>query len=511
MYEFVDTNKAGSKSSLPSEALQIDGTYIENLIDGYRTLYVTGRELLGSEISEREIDLVDGSEYTGKRDTTRSITVGYQLLCTSPREFQEKFNKLSGILNKEQAKLIFADEPDKYFIGTKSSVGDVEPGRMNVKGEFTFYCCDPCKYSSAEKQFPGVQQDGYQTITIQNNGTEWADVDYEITHKHENGYIGLVSQYGVIQLGKTEEADGEDYQQSETLFSVADGQFTAPQLAAFPKGIATCLPLNCSQEGTLASKIEHGENVVYLADRGGGGGIWKGQSITKRFSDSEGNETAKNFFLYIRHAMNLGKPQQVGTTQFMVTTRDKKNIAGIEFHKNNLSDYCDVRLYVNGEMKDSFHISVNATGNMNAYAGWESGRNSITKSGRNIIFYVDGKERPFSVPEVENMEAYEASAYICSLDGFEPITTQCIRGFGFRKDNVDKHADIPNRYRAGDVVRINGESTNVYINDMIARGDEITGTDYFKVPPGTTEVQFCYSSFSSPPPTVKAKIREVYL
>ena len=65
MYEFVDTNQAGSKSSLPSEALQIDGTYIENLIDGYRTLYVTGRELLGSEISEREIDLVDGSEYTG--------------------------------------------------------------------------------------------------------------------------------------------------------------------------------------------------------------------------------------------------------------------------------------------------------------------------------------------------------------------------------------------------------------------------------------------------------------
>ena len=40
MYEFVDTNQAGSKNSLPSEALQIDGEYIENLIDGYRTLYV---------------------------------------------------------------------------------------------------------------------------------------------------------------------------------------------------------------------------------------------------------------------------------------------------------------------------------------------------------------------------------------------------------------------------------------------------------------------------------------
>ena len=183
--------RRGSKSSLPSEALQIDGAYIENLIDGYRTLYVTGRELLGSEISEREIDLVDGSEYTGKRDTTRSITVGYQLLCTSPREFQGKFNKLSGILNKEQAKLIFADEPDKYFIGTKSSVGDVEPGRLNVKGEFTFYCCDPRKYSAAEKSFTAHQESGYQTLTIVNGGTESVPVSYDITHNHENGFIGI--------------------------------------------------------------------------------------------------------------------------------------------------------------------------------------------------------------------------------------------------------------------------------------------------------------------------------
>ncbi len=264
MYEFVDTNQAGSKSSLPSEALQIDGAYIENLIDGYRTLYVTGRELLGSEISEREIDLVDGSEYTGKRDTTRSITVGYQLLgyrtlyvtgrellgseisereidlvdgseytgkrdttrsitvgyqllCTSPREFQEKFNKLSGILNKEQAKLIFADEPDKYFIGTKSSVGDVEPGRLNVKSEFTFYCCDPRKYSAAEKSFTAHQESGYQTLTIVNGGTESVPVSYDITHNHENGFIGIASKYGAIQLGKIEEADGEDYKASEIL------------------------------------------------------------------------------------------------------------------------------------------------------------------------------------------------------------------------------------------------------------------------------------------------------
>ena len=266
MYEFVDTNKAGSKSSLPSEALQIDGAYIENLIDGYRTLYVTGRELLGSEISEREIDLVDGSEYTGKRDTTRSITVGYQLLCTSPREFQEKFNKLSGILNKEQAKLIFADEPDKYFIGTKSSVGDVEPGRLNVKSEFTFYCCDPRKYSAAEKSFTAHQESGYQTLTIVNGGTESVPVSYDITHNHENGFIGIASKYGAIQLGKTEEADGEDYKASEIL---SEGY----SLFQDDHGTSYQNPENTTQ-GALEVRNVAGYNVMALKGGQATSGYW---------------------------------------------------------------------------------------------------------------------------------------------------------------------------------------------------------------------------------------------
>lgn len=97
MYDFIDTGEVGSENSLPSEALQIDGEYIENLIDGYRTLYVSGRELLESEITDREIDGISGSEYLESRNVTRNITVGYQLLCKTTREFRDKFNKLSSI------------------------------------------------------------------------------------------------------------------------------------------------------------------------------------------------------------------------------------------------------------------------------------------------------------------------------------------------------------------------------------------------------------------------------
>ena len=44
MYEFIDTTEFLDSVSLPSEALKINGEYIENQVTGYRTLYVSGRE-----------------------------------------------------------------------------------------------------------------------------------------------------------------------------------------------------------------------------------------------------------------------------------------------------------------------------------------------------------------------------------------------------------------------------------------------------------------------------------
>ena len=61
MYNFIDTTEALGGTSLPSEALKINGEYIENLISGYRTLSVTGREALSSELTHFETGVRDGS------------------------------------------------------------------------------------------------------------------------------------------------------------------------------------------------------------------------------------------------------------------------------------------------------------------------------------------------------------------------------------------------------------------------------------------------------------------
>ena len=68
MYNFVDTvEHSSSAGTLPAEAVSVNGKYIENVIQGYRTMYVTGRELLESEIKEQQIGYTDGPVYTGQR------------------------------------------------------------------------------------------------------------------------------------------------------------------------------------------------------------------------------------------------------------------------------------------------------------------------------------------------------------------------------------------------------------------------------------------------------------
>ena len=165
MYQFVDTTESGSDLSLPSEAMSINGTYIENVITGYRTLQVTGRELLESQIEELENGYSDGSRFLNKRRMQRNIIVVYQLLSDSPEDFREKFNELNRLLDQDEATLVFADEPDKHFIGTKSEIRDVDGGLLNVTGEFTMYCTDPFKYGEEVSVSAGTA--GSKEVSVQ--------------------------------------------------------------------------------------------------------------------------------------------------------------------------------------------------------------------------------------------------------------------------------------------------------------------------------------------------------
>lgn len=386
----------------------------------------------------------------------------------------------------------------------------LEENDMYSTGTVTWLVPDGVAYSTAEKSFTGIQQNGCQTIAIQNSGTEWADVDYEITHQHENGFIGLVSQYGVIQLGKVEEVDGEDYKASEVLF---DGY----SLFQDDHGTSYQNPENTTQ-GTLEVRNVAGYDVMVLKGGQATSGYWNGGMKTLTIPlDSEGKRGAKNFYCYTQHWFEAGLMGQTGAQTIAFLTGDNKVICSMSINKSDcVGNTAYVDWYAPGDRKIktlNFQPTSYEGNPFNLKMG--GGHNDFLKEDDRIRIFWYGQYYYFTIPEIKDMECEKIQVWIGqwgSRDlGNQLVTHNYLKKIWFRKDNVEKYRDVPNRYRAGDVVTIDGESTRVYVNGMQAKGDEITGTDYFKVPPGTTEVQFCYSSFSSPPPQIKAKIREVYL
>ena len=237
MYRFVDITETSEGITLPSEAMQINGEYLEDLVPGYRTLSVSGREALSPEIESFHTGIRDGSSRKSRRYPERIITVKYQLISKSNEEFREAYNKLGGVLNTEDAQLIFRDEPDKYFIGTPSLVEEVEQGRNAVVGELEFLCLDPFKYSVVEyeaipdmlqgsilldyrgtyKSFPILEADFYRETDTSADGS----ASNLSTGKGDCGFVAFFNETKkIIQLGDPDEADTENkYQKSQTLVS----------------------------------------------------------------------------------------------------------------------------------------------------------------------------------------------------------------------------------------------------------------------------------------------------
>ena len=449
----------------------------------------------------------NGSDFAYTSYESKQIVMPF----TIEGNLEEKYDALQKALKvDEPKKLVFGNVPNKCFYAIPSGTLEFsEETEFLGEGTITWLIPDGVAYSVGEFSFDGVQKDGYQTITIQNNGTEWADVDYEIAHQHENGFIGLVSQYGVIQLGKQEEADGENYEASEELFN-------GYSLFQDDHGNSYQNPENTTQ-GTLEVKNVAGYNVMALKGGQSTSGYWNGGMKTLTIpADSEGRRGAKNFYCYTQHWFETGLMGQTGAQTIAFLTGDNKVICAMSINKSDAAgNTARIEWFAPGNTlirREEFQPTAYEGNPFNLKMGCH---NDFLKEGEKLRIFWYGTYMERNIPEIKDMECEKIQIWIGQW-GDRNLTNQYVthnylKSIRFRKDNVDKYKDVPNRYRAGDVVSIDGESTKVYVNGMPAKGDEINGSNYPKVPPGTTEVQFCYSSFSSPPPHIKAKIREVYL
>lgn len=197
MYDFHDLGPVTTGDEtlfIPSEALMISGKTIEEQIDGYQTLTVTGRGPLAYAINSEDVDGSDGKHYIDAYLADRPLGITYRLVADTAADMMDKLDKLSTILANKQADCSFKDQPDWHFTVTLSGTTDPEEGKLDAKGSFILTASDPHKYSASQSLSGATIDFGSKTgqlISIEYTPTATAT---DITIASSKGYaIKLVN------------------------------------------------------------------------------------------------------------------------------------------------------------------------------------------------------------------------------------------------------------------------------------------------------------------------------
>lgn len=417
----------------------------------------------------------------------------------------EKYDKLCAALNVDEPKeLVFSSVPDRMFYAVPSGDFDFEQISMFGSGTINWIVVDGLAHSTTEKTFQASENvSGVLEATITNSGTESVPVSYDITHHHENGFIGIVSEYGILQYGSVDEADDEAAEKSEVLLKYTNcDDFDA---MTNKKGILASND-NFPMEGSFTG-YEDGWLRLQTA---GSGSSWHGAARQVTLpADSSGNSGAVNFKAEASIWFQTSKATELGLLEFVIGDENNEHLASIHIVKASESDsMCSAIFQVQANEKKRIRYEPNADSETNS----KNGLISISKSGELFEFVFGGKTYPFRVPEATEKKGLTITIFIGQYaNNVNPVSNMAFGKMSFRKDNVQYRVDIPNRYAEGDVITIDGDTTKMYVNGVPALGDEVKGSKHFHVPPGESKIQFYFSDFCDPAPDVTVRIREAYL
>ena len=475
----------------------VDITKYITVLDGFTVHSGTNWDPSCASVSGKS-----GESFTHTRYKAKVIPMPFAI----KGDINTKYDEISKVLSVSEPKeLIFSNISDRMFYAIPK--GDFEFTEVNKTsgiGTITWLVPDGLAHSTTEKTFEAsANSDGVLEATVVNNGTVSVPVSYEIVHNHENGFIGIVSEYGILQYGSADEADDEAREKSETLL-----KYTKPSdynAMTEGKGI-----LASNDTFPMTGKLTGYEDGWLRMQSSGSGSSWHGAARQVTLpADSSGNSGAVNFKLDANILFQTSKATEMGLLELVVGDENGEHLASIHIVKSSKSDsMCSAIFQVQAVEKGRVKYEPNASSATNS----KNGLVSIGKSGELFEFVFGGKTYPFRVPEAAEKKGLSITIFIGQYGSdVNPVRNMAFGKMSFRKDKVQYRVDIPNRYADGDVITIDGETTKMYVNGVIALGDEVKGSTHFHVPPGESKIQFYFSDFCNPAPDVTVRIREAYL
>ena len=468
MYNFKDTTDHSTPIKvLPSEAVMINGVYLENVIDGYRTLYVKGRESLSPEVELGEVGVRDGAYLKNKRFPARVLTIGYQIVANTTGDFNLAFQKLNDYLNVEDAEIIFADETDKFLTGTPSGYEQVPEGQLSVKSEFTIVCTDPFKYSTTEYEVAPTLDDG-ATFLVDYQGTYPAypvlQTDFYKNSAKGNtdgdcGFVAFSTQNeDVLQFGYVAEPEYVNETVQKLIDSQTDTWNEKKCLINEPFDTLTGWSNNNGYTGSIyylaggtpAVNFLNGgtDKAVYASDYGSGS-QWHGTTVKRSIPNDGGNPSTtgavdwslNGTMRFASHKTAKTAKKQAGLITIAVLDSNGVAIAGVTVYKKKGSAKGNINIIVNNTKVKVFK-NVNLS-YYNKYFGYKKKNKDvrpcnydITKEGEKFTFNVGGATFSYKLQGLANVVAKEVSMYIATWGNSPAVSWLGIYSCQFTSDSV---------------------------------------------------------------------------
>ena len=447
-------------------------------------------------------------------DTTEYLTVGSE-------ELNELRDQIARVLNtRETHELVLPDEPNRYYNAIPT--GDVElEGISNWYDETTikFFVPDGVAHISATRSFNFVKNDfGVYEAEIVNDGSEDAYVSYEIKLKKESGFVGIVSEYGAMQFGKVDEADGYTARKNVTVLSNQKGDFAnwADGTVCYEnqrKIVTTQMTSDAAFNGRL------GLLPSSFRTSGTSGALQYG--AVKEYTLTN---PISQWYIWARAWFETGLMGQTGAWCLTVLDESNHLIAGMAIEKDDtVGNTANVRFLMGDgsggsrtvktiPFTPSYWIPPNPYGSEGRATN--SNMFDLVKEKDRVQFFWYGGYYPYYDSRLANVKAKKIQFFVGQYAGRNTtdrlVTHHYLNDFSFYQLHVDYWKDVPNRYPSGSTIAIDGEKGQIKVNNQIRLDDEILGTTYFKVPPGKTKVRLLVSSFAEVA-SATATIQEVYI
>lgn len=421
---------------------------------------------------------------------------------------------------KEPYRLELPDEPNRFYMALPK--GDIELDGISDWYDQTtieFFVPDGLAHTNSTREFEFTKNsDGVWETEIVNDGGEDATVNYEIKLKKESGFVGIVSEYGAMQYGKVDEADGYTARKNVTVLSNQKGDF-----ANWTDGTVNYENTNKIITTQMTADTSFGGRLGLLPSSfktsGTSGALQYG--AVKEYTLSN---PISQWYIWARAWFETGLMGQTGAWCLTVLDESNHLIAGMAIEKDDtVGNTANVRFLMGDGSGGSRTVkTISFTPSYwlppNPYGSEGRAKNSnmfdLVKEKDRVQFFWYGGYYPFYDSRLANVKAKKIQFFVGQYAGRNTtdrkVTHHYLNDFTFQELHVDYWKDVPNRYPSGSTIDIDGENGQIKVNNQIRLDDEILGTTYFKVPPGKTKVQLLVSSFAEVE-SAKATIEEAYI